>query len=50
MGVKLMPGDRHEYDANLKRIRAQLDEETFQACWEAGHTMSLEEMLDLAGA
>jgi tetratricopeptide (TPR) repeat protein len=42
------PADRMEYDRILADVRAQLDEATFDAAWEEGRKMTLEEAVEYA--
>jgi predicted ATPase/DNA-binding CsgD family transcriptional regulator len=43
MGVGLEPGDQPEYDRDLAVVRAQIDDATFQMCWQEGRALSLEQ-------
>jgi predicted ATPase/DNA-binding CsgD family transcriptional regulator len=45
LGAPIHPGDRPDYEANLAFIHSGLDESTFEACWNAGRAMSLEQMV-----
>lgn len=42
------PADRMEYDRILAAVRAQLDEATFNAAWEEGGKMTLEQAIEYA--
>ena len=43
MGVGLEPGDQPEQERILAAVRGQLDEDTFQTCWEEGRAFTLEQ-------
>ncbi len=45
MGVGLQPGNQLEYERTLSLVRSQLDPATFEACWNEGRTMSIEQMV-----
>jgi predicted ATPase/DNA-binding CsgD family transcriptional regulator len=47
-GVGLSPADQPEHERILVAVRDQLDEATFQACWDEGRTFSLEQAVALA--
>ena len=40
--------ERVEYDRELSTTRAQLDTAAFDAMWQAGQTMSIDQMMELA--
>jgi predicted ATPase/DNA-binding CsgD family transcriptional regulator len=42
-GVGLSPGDQPEHERALALVRSQLDEVTFQKCWDEGRALSLEQ-------
>ena len=42
------PIDRIEYERSVAAVRAQLDEPSFNAAWEAGSTMTLEQAIEYA--
>jgi len=42
------PHDEAEQERYLKILRAQLDEATFNAAWEAGRRLTLEQAIVLA--
>ena len=46
MGVQLQPGDQLEYDRDLAFVHSQLEASTFDAWWDEGRKMSLEEAID----
>jgi predicted ATPase/DNA-binding CsgD family transcriptional regulator len=41
-GIGLSPGDQPEHERVLASVRDQLDEATFQMCWDEGRKLSLE--------
>jgi non-specific serine/threonine protein kinase len=43
-----LPVDRIEYERTLTTLRAQLSESDFNAAWEAGRTLTLEQAIELA--
>jgi predicted ATPase/DNA-binding CsgD family transcriptional regulator len=43
MGVGLEPADQPEHDRNLALVRSQLDDATFQMCWNEGRLLSFEQ-------
>jgi len=45
MGVGLQPGNQPEYERTLSFVRSQLDPATFEACWNEGRAMSLDQMV-----
>jgi predicted ATPase/DNA-binding CsgD family transcriptional regulator len=45
LGVKIPPGDRPDYKANLALIRSGLDENTFETYWNEGQAMPLEHVV-----
>jgi hypothetical protein len=47
-GVGLSPGDQPEHERNLALVRSQLDESTFQMCWNEGQSMTLEQAVAYA--
>jgi DNA-binding CsgD family transcriptional regulator/tetratricopeptide (TPR) repeat protein len=47
-GRQLEPVDRVEFDHNLVIIRERLGEELFNAAWQEGQAMTIEEALELA--
>ncbi len=49
LGAKMPPLARQSFDTSLAECRSRLGEVAFQAGWEEGLHMSLEEALDLAG-
>jgi predicted ATPase/DNA-binding CsgD family transcriptional regulator len=42
-GVGLSPSDQPEHERVLAAVRDQLDDDTFQACWDEGRTLTLEQ-------
>jgi hypothetical protein len=42
------PHDQAEQERHINILRAQLDEATFNAAWEAGYALTLEQAIDLA--
>src|SRR5437762_911670 len=46
--VGLDPGDQPEYERDLAFVRGLLDEATFQARWNEGRTISLEQAVAYA--
>lgn len=48
MGVGLEPGDGPEYERDYTFVRSQLDDATFEACWNEGRKMSFEQMTAMA--
>jgi tetratricopeptide (TPR) repeat protein len=46
--IKLNPADEADYDYYLNMIRTQLDEPSFDAAWEVGRAMSLEQAVEYA--
>jgi predicted ATPase/class 3 adenylate cyclase len=46
--TELLPHDRDECKRNLAMLRTQLDEVAFNAAWEAGRRMTMEEAVKLA--
>lgn len=48
MGVGLEPGDQPEYDRDLAVVHAELDDATFERCWNEGRGWSFEEMVACA--
>jgi tetratricopeptide (TPR) repeat protein len=44
----LLSFDQIEYDHYLSTVRAQLDSTAFDAAWEAGHTMTLQQAIAFA--
>ena len=44
----MFPVDRVKYDQILAAVRAQLDEATFNAAWEEGRKMTLEQAIEYA--
>ena len=48
LGTVMAPADRKEYDHILAAVRAQLDEATFNAAWEEGRKMTLEQAIEYA--
>ena len=42
------PHDQAEQERYINILRAQLDEATFNAAWEAGRTLTLDQAIDLA--
>jgi len=47
-GTSLMPAERSEYDTELSATRAQLGTATFDAAWQAGQAMTLDQAMELA--
>ncbi|MBZ0282349.1 MAG: LuxR C-terminal-related transcriptional regulator [Anaerolineae bacterium] len=45
MGAGLQPGRQSEYERTLSLVRSQLDPATFEACWNEGRPMSLDQMV-----
>ncbi|HLO14762.1 MAG TPA: tetratricopeptide repeat protein, partial [Anaerolineales bacterium] len=48
LGITPMYMDQQEYDRNLARLRAKLDEQTLAKFWAKGKAMSLEETIAFA--
>ncbi len=48
IGVRLFQTDRKEYERNLKRLRAKLDEGNFANHWSEGRSMPLEQVIEYA--
>ncbi len=48
MGAPIPPSSRSRYDHNLAIARAQLDAEAWEAAWERGRSMTMEETISLA--
>ena len=48
IGTPLPPSQRHQYDALVDSIRAQLDKATFAATWAEGRAMTLEQAIAFA--
>lgn len=48
MGIELEPADQPEYERDYTFVRSQLDDATFDACWNEGRAMSFEQMVALA--
>jgi hypothetical protein len=48
--VGQIPAQLIKYQRTLAAARAQLDEATFNAAWEAGRTLTLEQAIALAQA
>ena len=48
MAITLQPADRVEIDAYIVQVRQMLDEEAFDAAWQKGRAMSVEQALALA--
>jgi predicted ATPase/class 3 adenylate cyclase len=47
-GVPMWPAERADYDRNLALARAQLDDAAWQAAWEQGQTMTMEQAIAFA--
>ncbi len=45
IGAHIQPGDRPDYEANLALLRSRLDASTFEAFWNAGRAMPLEQVV-----
>jgi predicted ATPase len=43
LSVPRPPGDREQYDRDLATVRATLSEATFNICWEAGRTWTMDQ-------
>ncbi|MBI3741839.1 MAG: tetratricopeptide repeat protein [Chloroflexi bacterium] len=48
LGTPLVPIERKEYESYLTSARAQLDESTFNAAWNEGRAMSMEQAVEYA--
>lgn len=48
VGAPLPPNEIELYEKHVARARAALDEETFQAAWSEGRSMSIDQALDFA--
>jgi hypothetical protein len=46
MGAFHQPTDKPEIDRAIAEVRAQLDDATFQAAWNEGREMTLEQAVD----
>ena len=46
--TELLPIDRDDYKQNVATVQSQLDESSFNAAWQAGRTLTLEQALALA--
>jgi tetratricopeptide (TPR) repeat protein len=46
LNVRRIPAEQQRYERHLKKIQAQLDEDTFSQLWVTGTAMSLDEALD----
>ncbi len=44
----LLPVDKPEHDRHLAAVRAALDEATFTRAWDAGRTMSVDQIVAYA--
>jgi hypothetical protein len=47
-GAKIQPGDQPDYEKNLASTLTQLEAETFEAAWQDGRGMSLEQAITSA--
>ena len=48
IGISIPKSDLAEYERNVERSRAALDDSSWQAAWQAGHGMSLYEAISYA--
>ncbi len=48
LGTPLFPIERKEYEAYLAAVRAQLDDSAFNAAWNEGRAMTMEQAIGLA--
>ena len=48
VGTSLPPAEQAEYHRELSTTRAQLDAATFEAAWQAGQVMTMEQAMELA--
>jgi predicted ATPase/DNA-binding CsgD family transcriptional regulator len=48
IGAHIQAADRREYDYSLDCVRSQLEPDTFEACWNEGAGMSMEQAVALA--
>ena len=48
MGRAVDPGDRPDYESNLKSLKTQLGQATFESTWEEGAEMTYEQAIELA--
>ena len=48
IGAPLLPGDRPRYERQLAAARSLLDEEVWEAAWEEGGVMTLDEAVSYA--
>ena len=47
-GHTIQPTDQEDYERSINEARSRLDEETFNAIWAEGRTLSLDEVIQLA--
>jgi hypothetical protein len=46
--ANISAGDKLDYEQNLAALRAQLQKDAFEALWQAGAALTLEQAIDLA--
>jgi len=48
MGIRLLPVDKMEYERNLARLRANIDEKVIATFWAKGKELTMEQAIAFA--